>query len=378
MPPASLLPALDLLLRGGGCALLLLLAALLLRDEGRSLAARLGALFAVGAAAYDLCTSPALHAAFGWIAIPILAPASGNSLVLWLFARALFEDKFRLHPWHWGLWLALVGAGLFNGLMLQPEHLPAAGAVSRLLAAQAAIFAALAAAQTAGSWRGDLVEPRRRLRLFIVTAAAGHTIVVALAGIMERRAGGAEGLLSACLLAAVAAIVAWSLLRSSGEDVLLPAETAVKQPATGRVASAARPFGPADEAAIAALERAMAVDRLYREEGLSIGRLAQLQRLPEYKLRRLINQHLGYRNFADFLNGYRLADARAALADPSQEAVPILTIALDAGFSSLGPFNRAFKAATGMTPSEYRRSRGSVAAPPLPIPIPAGRISNSA
>jgi AraC-like DNA-binding protein len=37
--------------------------------------------------------------------------------------------------------------------------------------------------------------------------------------------------------------------------------------------------------------------------------------------------------------------------------VPILTIALDAGFQSLGPFNRAFKAQTGMTPSEFRRQQ---------------------
>ena len=35
---------------------------------------------------------------------------------------------------------------------------------------------------------------------------------------------------------------------------------------------------------------------------------------------------------------------------------PILTIAMDSGFQSIGPFNRAFKAATGQTPTEYRRS----------------------
>ena len=45
----------------------------------------------------------------------------------------------------------------------------------------------------------------------------------------------------------------------------------------------------------------------------------------------------------------------AALRDPLQAEVPILTIALDAGFQSLGPFNRAFKAETGLTPSDYRR-----------------------
>ena len=77
--------------------------------------------------------------------------------------------------------------------------------------------------------------------------------------------------------------------------------------------------------------------------------------MPEYRLRRLINQRLGHRNFSSFVNGYRLAEATAALADPAQAEVPILTIALDAGFQSIGPFNRAFKAHTGMTPTAYRK-----------------------
>jgi AraC-like DNA-binding protein len=45
----------------------------------------------------------------------------------------------------------------------------------------------------------------------------------------------------------------------------------------------------------------------------------------------------------------RIADAKMALADPAHVEVPILTIALDAGFNSPGPFNRACKAETGMT-----------------------------
>jgi AraC-like DNA-binding protein len=39
--------------------------------------------------------------------------------------------------------------------------------------------------------------------------------------------------------------------------------------------------------------------------------------------------------------------------------VPILTLALDLGYASLSPFNRAFKAHTGLTPSEYRRTKRS-------------------
>ncbi len=99
----------------------------------------------------------------------------------------------------------------------------------------------------------------------------------------------------------------------------------------------------------------MTDERAYRQDGLTIGGLAQQLGLPEYRLRRLINQALGYRNFNSFVNRYRIAEVKAALADPRQAEVPVLTMALDAGFSSLGPFNRAFKAETGMTPSEYRR-----------------------
>ena len=68
----------------------------------------------------------------------------------------------------------------------------------------------------------------------------------------------------------------------------------------------------------------------------------------------------------------------AALADRDQAEVPILTIALDAGFGSIGPFNRAFKAHTGLTPTEYRRPHlGGVEGAP-PIAESASRSQNSA
>jgi AraC-like DNA-binding protein len=106
----------------------------------------------------------------------------------------------------------------------------------------------------------------------------------------------------------------------------------------------------------------MEKDRIYREEGFSIALLADRMRIPEYRLRRLINQRLGQRNFTGFVNSYRLAETIAALADPGQAQVPILTIALDAGFQSLGPFNRAFKSETGVTPTEFRRGHAEAKA----------------
>ncbi len=101
----------------------------------------------------------------------------------------------------------------------------------------------------------------------------------------------------------------------------------------------------------------MAEERAYRAEGFSIAMLAARLGEPEYRVRRAINGEMGFRNFTAFLNGFRLDEVRAALADAEQREVPILTIALDAGFGSLGPFNRAFRDAEGMTPSEYRNRR---------------------
>ena len=51
--------------------------------------------------------------------------------------------------------------------------------------------------------------------------------------------------------------------------------------------------------------------------------------------------------------------------------MPISTIALDAGFASLGPFNRAFKIETGKTPSDYRAQ--ALAAPLLTAPKPGAK-----
>ena len=83
----------------------------------------------------------------------------------------------------------------------------------------------------------------------------------------------------------------------------------------------------------------------------TLASLAQALGSGEAVLRTLINQQLGYRNFNDFLHHYRLLEATARLAS---EDLPVLTIALDCGYGSIGPFTRAFKQRMGMTPSEYR------------------------
>lgn len=105
----------------------------------------------------------------------------------------------------------------------------------------------------------------------------------------------------------------------------------------------------------------MDVDQIWRREGLTIGALAQAAGMPEHRLRQIVNGVLGFRNFTAFINERRIAAAKAILVDPEHDRMPISAVAYDLGFGSLGPFNRAFKTATGVTPTQWRRSNANAA-----------------
>ncbi len=164
--------------------------------------------------------------------------------------------------------------------------------------------------------------------------------------------------INAGALACVVAAISCAMMRVEGAELF---------PTAGEAAPAIGPSQPAptEDSAhrklVDALMRLMADERIYRQENITIGTLATRLKIPEYRLRRLINQQLGYRNFNVFLNNHRIEEAKAALADPAQAEVPVITIAMDTGFQSLGPFNRAFKAVTGVTPTEYRRLKVNAA-----------------
>jgi AraC-like DNA-binding protein len=350
------LAATELAFRAASVALLLVLAASLVADFRDVLAGRLGAALALGLAAHAVSYSvgvtsrvPASHA-------PLIALSTGNIVVFWLFTRALFDDEFRLRWWHGWVW-ALVTAFSFAGCVwIAPGgHVRFSVTVVNLIVLG---FIALAIGQTIASWPADLVERRRRVRVFIVCAGALYGSVnaalqIAVAG---SKVGDVADTINTGVLACIVAAIVYAMMRVDAAD-LLPASVAAPT-------ISAQPV-PADESAdqklIDALMRLMADERIYRQENITIGVLAGRLKIPEYRLRRLINQRLGYRNFNVFLNNHRIEEAKTALADPAQAEVPVITIAMDAGFQSLGPFNRAFKAVTGVTPTEYRRLKVNAA-----------------
>ena len=105
----------------------------------------------------------------------------------------------------------------------------------------------------------------------------------------------------------------------------------------------------------AALLALMVRERPYRDPELTLPALAERLGSTPHKLSEVLNRELS-QTFYDFVNGYRVDEVRARLADPGTKHLNILALGLDAGFASKSTFNQAFKKLTGQTPSMYRKA----------------------
>jgi AraC-like DNA-binding protein len=331
-----------LLIRGAAVGVYALLA-LRIGGGARTPARLTGALFAVAAAAHTLTQSRVVMGVLGAWGASVWAFSVMGTGLFWAFALELFGDRQRLAPVRLFPSLALLAIGV------TARFLPPDGARWLWLAhnlAGAALMIHVLVVVWMG-WRGDLVEARRRLRAPLLALAALYALIVAAVQTAELYAGPATALsfLAAVTLAALSLASGVVFLR---DDPRLFDAPVARAPAAG-VASR-------DRALHARLMQALDRDEVWREEGLTIGGLARRLSAPEHHLRRLINEGLGYRNFAAFLNERRIAAAKAALGDPAKARVSVSAIAFEVGFSSLAPFNRAFREIAGRTPSAWRQA----------------------
>lgn len=334
----------DLMARGGSIALLALWSWILLRDHRGQLAAKLAVVMVLAIICYLVVTIEP----FPRGSIPSLVLAlcgSSTPGIFWLFAKAWFNDEKHIRRRD----LALVALAAVNILVMQTSF-PAGGIVNLIAGILFRVsMLAFAAAGLWEAWRGregDLIESRRRLRPRLVATVGAYVVLIALIEIAVHNLGMPHWLISIVnsSIVVITFMFCAAMFGMRQADLFGPV-------VGGRTVTAK----PAIDIPLAEkLQCHMARELAWRDEGLSIAALAGQLGEQEYRLRRVINGQLGHRNFAAFLNGYRITEVKAALADPAQKDVPIITIALDAGFGSLGPFNRAFREAEGMTPSEFR------------------------
>ncbi len=287
-----------------------------------------------------------------WI-LSALAPG-----LFWEFAIMLFDDN-RKFTWNLivlpALSLAVSLLAPHFRMQLERPMLLSYDFLSAGLVAHAMIV-------VWSGWRGDLVEHRRRLRLVVTVAVATYVLVIAAGegATLLRLWGGPSPLMQALTLAALGVAGAAALLRV--DSIVLGAPTP-RLPSAALTPKPVIGLDSIDKFALERLANFMDEEQIWRKPELSIGSLAALMAIPEHRLRRLINRELGHRNFAAFVNVRRIQAAKDELDDPRLGSKPVSSVAYELGFGSLGPFNRAFKEATGVTPTEWRRRKNAIVSP---------------
>ena len=339
---------LDIFFRYGSVTLLFLGAFLALRDGRGSRPAiyiffvtfTVGAML-IGTAPSQFQLPRPLHFFFRFVDI-------GNIVFIWWLGLAMFNDEFRLRWWHWAILtlncvvllpsriMELRGIEYFHPVANYGLDLITLGIMGHL------VYVALKGRSD------DLIEPRRRFRLFFVLALVLATLTTEIA----------ENIMSAnhhAFLQTLCGIIVfpmalWGLLWLTQ---MHPEKLVFQKPLDKTIIKSG--IDPRDQQLLSDLHSAMDSDHIYKEPGLTIRQLADKLKTPEHRLRSLINNGLGYRNFSKFLNHYRITAIKAAFAQPENSRIPVLTIALDHGYNSLAPFNRAFKDVLGKTPTQYRQ-----------------------
>lgn len=270
----------------------------------------------------------------------------------WILALHFFNEPFQLKTWHWVVLLLklfvhflfkIPQLKMFNENLFLEDGL----LLSSLLTAMfSALLVGHGVFKAMKDYSDDLVEWRRSLRV-LFTIVGGLSILAVILSRLIFRGPYLQGIFEhASVMISVIAIFLFgmSILR-------IRPDFSFDDPDKGE----------ADDNMDLELKKSvldrMELEKEYRDEGLTIRILAVRLGVLEYKLRRLININMQFKNFNDFLNRYRIQEVSKRLL--SEPEVPITRLAMDAGFRSLGTFNRAFRQLLGMSPSEYKKLKSN-------------------
>lgn len=342
----TLISALDIAFRLAAVGQLVLVCVLYLRRPWSGPKLSLLAV-AIATAGYLLLTAPIPDAHYGVMRNIFLTLTDALAYSIWFAAMYLLVEGFRPSRWPLSVKVAL---GVFSLWYLYSFGVRQGQGwfhdVNHLLSVVVLTHVIWVAAR---GWTDDLLDGRRKSRIVIALLASGYGLMLAaveLFGPVLRHQSWYGLLNSAALLLAIPLLMRF-LLQDETQGAL--------QKKSGIPQGGKSPAPLAEAEGLAEKLSAFIEQGGYRQTGLTIGTLAGHLGCAEYRLRRLINTELDFDNFSGFLNHYRIAEACRQLADPVFDKTSILTLALDLGYGSIGPFNRAFRNETGLNPTEYRR-----------------------
>jgi len=266
---------------------------------------------------------------------------------IWFVALSLFDKGFRLNRFH--LVVALV-----YSLAVLMERLVEFGFVSKLphwwawlVNGLSVLIVAHMISVTLTGRKDDLLESRRRSRVYFVLMIACSALSATILGsVLFNQYQPTIDVLS------IWPAIVW------GSHWLCDVPTTVFDFDNAKPDSTTR-LNSRDSDLQAKLNLEVVDNKCFLENDLSIESLASRLGVSAYRLRGFINKTLGHTNFSTYINAYRIAEIKRAFCDPENNHVPILTIAMNHGFNSISPFNRAFKHVEGMTPKEFRQNLGT-------------------
>ena len=140
-----------------------------------------------------------------------------------------------------------------------------------------------------------------------------------------------------------------NMLRKSEIDLIPPGPTSpqTEKPSPDRDDHAVR-----DAELFARIEYLMQTEGVYRQNDLTIERLAERLDTNRTYISRAINQQAG-KTFSSYVNSYRIDEAVRRLSDVDDDT-PLKALAQTLGYNHLQTFYTSFQSAIGMPPSKYR------------------------
>lgn len=111
---------------------------------------------------------------------------------------------------------------------------------------------------------------------------------------------------------------------------------------------------PVDINYVNRIEDAMKKNKLYINPNLSFERFSEQLHIPVKDLSFTINRYFDV-NFYEYINQYRIEEAKDNLINEENATKSITEIFYNAGFNSKSVYNTLFKKTYKMTPSQYRK-----------------------
>lgn len=108
------------------------------------------------------------------------------------------------------------------------------------------------------------------------------------------------------------------------------------------------------DSAIQKVQLGMEVQKLFLKQNLNIDEFSKRINLPVKEVSAVINKHYGT-NFFEFMNSYRVEEAKRLLGDAQHADMTVMDVLLHAGFNSKSAFHRFFNRLVGMSPTEFRK-----------------------